>query len=382
VRSPPAAALDYSLITTREGFDGLAAAWEELFQRSGRGAQAFQTFGWCWQWCNHYLADKDTLAVVAGWRGSELVLVWPLVARRTAGVLKLTSLGAPVSQYSDALIEPSADVEAQIEKAWDFVVGAVKPDLVWLSHVRADAAIAPLMEQLGAIETQRLEAPYIDLSKTPNVDTFMRRYSSHTRKKYRAAGRRIADVGRFVELSEGTGARQLAASVIEMKRRQLRERGLLSPAFADNRMRDFFADAASGQGYPTGTRIQALQIGEECAAADIVLTCKQTVLGHVFTYDPRFAKDNVGLQLLHHIIDGLIGDGYQTFDLLAPADVYKLRCADGTLAVVDWAIPLTSKGRLLARAQKVARSAAKAALRWLPEEPRRYLAQRYYRRVS
>lgn len=376
------APLTYTIVTTRVGFDGLASEWHDLFERSGRGSQFFQTFGWCWHWCNQYLTDTETLAIVTGRRGDALVLVWPLVAARSAGAVKLMPLGAPVSQYSDALIEASADAPVHLYEAWRAVIDAVKPDLVWLPHVRADAAVAPLMERLGAVETQRLKAPFIDLSKTPDLNAYMQRYSNHSRKKYRAAGRRLAEVGGFIELNEGAAESLLAARTIDMKRSQLLERGLLSPAFADGRMRDFFAEAASGYAHRTGARIYALQIGENCAAADIVLTCKDTVLGHVFTYDPRFAKEGVGLQLLHHIVKRLIEDGFKTFDLLAPADGYKLRCADDAVAVVDWAIPLTMKGTVLTRAQTLARALAKSTLRWLPEAPRQILARYYYRRVS
>ena len=130
------------------------------------------------------LTPKETLAIVTGRRSGRLVLVWPLVVERGTGVVKLTSMGAPVSQYSDALIEPSIEAPQQLRDAWDKVVSAVKPDLVWLPRVRDDAAIAPLMKDIGALATQRMEAPYIDLRDTPDLDTYMGRRSPQARKKH------------------------------------------------------------------------------------------------------------------------------------------------------------------------------------------------------
>ncbi|MFN3624907.1 MAG: GNAT family N-acetyltransferase [Hyphomicrobium sp.] len=386
--SPQAAtALDYDIVTTRSGFDNLASDWNALFVRAGNGAQAFQTFNWLWHWCNHYLdeaSDRETLAIVTGRRSGRLVLVWPLVVERGTGVVKLTSMGAPVSQYSDALIEPSIEAPQQLRDAWDKVVSAFKPDLVWLPRVRDDAAIAPLMKDIGALATQRMEAPYIDLRDTPDLDTYMGRRSPQARKKHRAAERRMAKLGiTTVEPMHGDGGSALAATTIAMKRRQLTERGLFSEAFADMRLRDFFSDAARGGDRAAGAQAIALQHDGEVTAANIVIGCRERVLGHVFTYDARFAKESIGAFLLHHTIGQAIAEGYKTFDLLSPADPYKLRCADGTVGVTNWAVPLTAKGTFFTRIYlMMARPMLKTIIERTPMRMRAFLAQRYYRGIS
>ena len=265
--------LDYGIVSTRSGFDALATEWDALFDRAGEGTQLFQTFSWCWHWCNHYLADaaeKNSLAIVTGRRAGRLVLVWPLVTVRTAGMVQLSSMGQPVSQYSDALIEASADAQDQLREAWNFVVATAKPDLVWLSRVREDAAIAPLMRTLGAIATRHQEAPYIDLSRTRDLDAYMERYSARARKKARASARRIAELGcvDYIEREEGAPAAELAEVAIAMKSRQLCERGIISPPFADSRLGNFFADTALGRRHPAGVHIFALQCGGENTAVE------------------------------------------------------------------------------------------------------------------
>lgn len=382
-----AAALNYSIITTREAFNALAEDWDDLFARAGRGSQLFQTFNWCWHWCNHYLNEtskEQSLAIVAGWSGDRLVLVWPLVRVRAAGLVKLEALGAPVSQYSDALIEASPEAARQLREAWDAVVAAVKPDLAWLLRVREDAAIAPLMRELGALPAQRLEAPYIDLSETRDFDGYMARRSAQARKKRRAAERRLAGLdAKYLDPADGAAASTLAATAIDMKRRQLCERGLVSPAFGDHKMAAFFADAMGGGEHPAGASVIALQVDGECAAANILVGCNDRVAGHVFAYHGRFAKESVGSSLLHHSIKTAIASGYQTFDLLAPADDYKLRCADGTAGVVSWAVPLSTKGKVFARIYLMrVLPLLKAALKLTPEWLARFVARRYYGKAS
>ncbi len=377
------AAVAYEIVTKRAVFDGLATEWNALFARAGQGSQAFQSFPWLWHWCNHYLDDEHSLAVVTGRRAGRLVLVWPLVRQHVAGAVSLAAMGAPVSQYSDALVEPSEHAARYLMEAWETVVAAVRPDLVWLPRVRADAAIAPLMHELGAVASQRMQAPYIDLSNTTDFDGYMQRRSSQARKRHRQGERRLASLDpRFSSWREGDQARALIDVTISMKREQLSERGQISPAFADSRLGRFFSDAADDRIHSAGIEVHALSLQGEMAGADIVVGCRDRVLGHVFTYDSRFAKDSVGTHVLNFAIQQSIAGGYKTFDLLAPADDYKLRYADGTVDVVNWVIPLTTKGSVVARVyMMMLRPFLKSLVERLPQRLRNILARRYYSRV-
>jgi CelD/BcsL family acetyltransferase involved in cellulose biosynthesis len=377
--------LDYAIVSTRDGFDALATEWDTLFARAGHGSQLFQTFGWCWHWCNHYLDGDQTLAIATGRREGRLVLVWPLVVNRLAGLVQLTAMGDPVSQYSDALLEPSPDAALQLEGAWRSLLAQTRPDLVLLPHVRADAAIAPIMNALGGLVAQRQWAPYVDLGSEADDAAVSRLQSSRLRKKQRAAARRLAKLGAisFSEHSDSAQSSALAADAVDMKRHQLAERGLLSPTFSDRRLRAFFADAALGHGHDAGARMLALDCNGERAAIDILVACKDRIATHIVAYDPRFSKENVGWQLLNHAIATAHADGYRTFDLLAPADPYKLRWADGSVEVIDWVLPVSMKGALYARLYPMlARPLLKRLARALPQWLTRVVAGRYYRRAT
>jgi CelD/BcsL family acetyltransferase involved in cellulose biosynthesis len=375
----------YSVVTTRAGFDKLGKDWDALFARAGKGAQAFQTFGWCRHWCDHYYDDDASgasLAIVTGWRDGRLVLVWPLVASRSAGLVRLWTMGEPATQYCDALVESSPDTTKQLRQAWDRVVATVQPDLAWFPRVRDDAVIAPLMQALGGIAVKRAQAPFVDLSDTPDFDTYMSRRSSQARKRRRAQERREEALKIEVDAPEpGAFASRLAAMTVEMKRAQLGERGLISPAFSDGRLGRFFADAARGGDDASVAQMITLKYGGEYAAANILVRCKDQMLGHVFTYDPRFAKESFGSSLLYRSIMLAIAQGCRTLDLLSPADEYKMRHADGAVDVISWALPLTAKGRAYTHVylERVV-PLLKAAVALMPVRLRSFMAQRYYQR--
>ncbi len=373
----------FALVTDRAGFDALEAEWNDLFWRAGTGAQVFQTFNWGWHWCNHFLTASAgepaaSLAIVTGRSNGRLVMVWPLAAERVAGLSQLGWLGDPVSQYGDVLFEPESS--ALLANAWSFIARELKPDLVRLRKVRDDAAIAPFLSDLNAFAAERLQAPYLDLSSAPDFATFERRYSPRSRRNRRRLARRLRDLGptAFERCREGERARELAAEAIELKREWLKERGLVSPALADPRFASFFAGIAQGATRPTGCEVSALTCNGEAAAIEITLRCLDRIVMHVIVFNLKYEKAGAGVLLLEETIAQSFSGSARTFDLLSPADGYKLAWADAAMGVTDWVIPLSAKGWVFARLYLgVARPALKAALGAMPASLRRLVAGRY-----
>ena len=106
--------LELDLVTTVSEFHNLEQDWDALFEAAGRSSQFFQRFSWLRHWCEVFVNSAPTgnnqrLAIVLGRENGRLVMVWPLVQSRTAGVSTLTWMGSPVSQYGDVLLESHPD---------------------------------------------------------------------------------------------------------------------------------------------------------------------------------------------------------------------------------------------------------------------------------
>jgi len=386
---PKTAACEFELITDRTAFDALEHDWNDLFERAGRGCQVFQTFNWAWHWCNHYLParaaraareDQRSLAVVTGRRNGRLVLVWPLVSNRVVGLRELVWMGEPVSQYGDVLMDNAPDADALLREAWSFILANLAPDLVRLRKVRDDTRIARLFAELGALATVRLEAPYLDLASAKDFTAYEQRYSPRSRRNRRRLTRRFEERGEtaFEFHRGGARARDLAGLALSLKRDWLKQRGLVSPAFSDLRTDRFFADIAEGAVRPPGCEVGALTAGDEAAAIEITLHCKDAVLMHVIVFNLKFEKAGAGVLLLERSIAESFGDSCRTYDLLAPADSYKVDWADGVVGVTDWALPLSLKGRLFAQLYLgFVRPGIIAMLTAMPRSLRRFVAARY-----
>lgn len=373
-------ALSFEVITDRRSFDALENDWTDLFERSGRSHQVFQTFNWNWHWCNHFLsanetADRRSLAVLVGRRDTQIVTIWPMVLEKQGLIRSLSWMGEPVSQYGDVLVDSSiADPLAVLREGWLFLLARLSPDVARLRKVRDDATIAPLLAALGSQRTQELEAPYLDLASAPDFATYEQRYAKRSRRNRARLLRRLMEQGPvgFQHYVEGAAATATAALGIRLKRDWLQNRGLLSPALADDRTLAFMAAVAGATSRPAGCRVAVLEVDSAAAAIQINFVCKGRLALHVIVYDLAYEKSGVGVLHIEEQIKNGYAEGYTCFDLLAPKADYKMDWADGTVGVADHALALSAKGRIYARVYLgFLRSKLKAALDSMPPGLRR-----------
>lgn len=342
------AGLELSLISTLEEFDRLEQDWNALFAQAGQSQQVFQTFNWNWHWSRAFPAR---LAIVTGRRDGRLVMVWPLVIGRSAGLRELAWMGEPVSQYGDVLIEDGPFRLSMLREGWAFITRTLRPDVVRLNKTRADAAVAPLLGEIGALSTQQMQAPYLDLSQAPTYEAYAERYSSKARKNRRRQLRRLEESAslEFVELQEGPEAVRIVSEAIRLKLLWLESKGLVSPALKDARTAAFFASAAHSADRSTGMRVSAMLAGGQLAAIEVGFVCGSRIAVHILVYDLAFDKSGPGALLLEHTIAKRLEGGLRIYDLMAPGDNYKKDWADCATQVDDFAVPVTALGRLYAK---------------------------------
>lgn len=380
------AALELTLITGRAAFEALEADWNNLFERAGRPTQVFQSFNWNWHWSRHYLWDADggkdglRLSIVTGRRDGQLIMVWPLVSERVRGITQIFWMGDPVSQYGDVIIDAVPDSPEVLRAGWNFLRHEAKADIVRLRRVRADAAIAPLLAEVGASVTDRQTAPYLDLASAKTFADYEQRYSKSARKNRRRLARRLEELGplTFERHAGGVEARALAIEALELKAKWLADRGLVSHAISDARMSRFFADAAEGATHSTNCIVSVLKSNGVAAALEVSFTCKGRLAMHVIVFNLKFEKSSAGVLLLEKSIQDGYAENLSLYDMLAPGDNYKLDWSDATTDVLDWAKPLSLAGHTYARLYiGFMRTRMKSAISALPYSLRRIMTAGY-----
>src|SRR5262249_57007038 len=73
-------------------------------------------------------------------------------------------------------------------------------------------------------------------------------------------------------------------------------------------------------------------------------------VGHIISSNLKFEKQGAGVLIADYSIRTAYEQGCIRFDMLAPADPYKMDWADATIEINDWAIPLSIAGKLYAHA--------------------------------
>lgn len=373
-------AIRFDLITDVAAFETLEPEWNALFTSSGRAAQVFQAFAWNWHWCHHYLPQPTPksrlqLAIVTGRLSGRLVLVWPLVLERVAGLRRLAWMGDPVSQYGDILAAPEANDDTTLLNAWTFALRATRADLAQLRKVRDDSVAARILSRLGAKVIATEQAPYLDLSGVAGTEACQQLLASKGRRNRRRHERRLADHGPIsVYAPDGDAAVQLVRDAIDLKRDTLAGKGRISRAFADDRFKAFFADVSAGDRYPVPCRVAALRSGSDTAAIQITLDCKGHRFLHITVYAPAFEKFGAGALLLEREVQQSFEHGFAAFDLLAPLHPYKMEFAGSMVAVRDYTLAASLRGRLHAAIALSGRQRVKNCIEGLPAPLRRYLA--------
>lgn len=379
--TPNAASPTFGVVRDVAAFAALADDWAALYAAAGTGLQMFQRYDWCAVWIRHYLPQvpnaRQKLAIGTIHRGGALIGILPFVTERKHGVTRLAFLGDPVGQYGDVLVAHVPDREAVLADAWAHLVSVTGTDVVDLRKVRADAIIAPLIATLSATITGTEEAPYCDLTKVASYAALEERISAKLKKNWRRQQRRLEDRGLLTSdvLSAGDAAAEDARLALIIKRAWLIEKGLLSRAFKDDRFQNFFADAARLGAAKTGVGLDVLRTNGEMAAASLSVSAKDRRALHVVVYGLKFEKAGAGSINLANALRRAFEDGVKTFDFLAPRHDYKMDWADGVVAVNDYALALTARGRLYSRVYLGGiRSVAKATIARLPTRARRLLA--------
>jgi CelD/BcsL family acetyltransferase involved in cellulose biosynthesis len=349
IRRPTGAAvmapLTLEVLTDRAAFEALKPEWDALFARAGTPQQLFLRHAFLRHWCDHYLDARSRICILAGRSEGRLVMLWPLVRRRSLGLDIVQLIGAPVAQFGDVLVEPSPDRQRWLDAGWA-ALGRLGADLFEIRQLRADAALS---RPEAALLVQKQEAPFADLAQRVSADGPSMAYPARERSNYRRRLRRLAERGElgFSALIPGAEARTLAITAVTMKRRALARHGILAPTVADPRFLDFFAALAGDAVDEAGLRLSIISCAGRPIGIDISFDCLGRSFGHVIASDPDFDREGIGRVLIHQAFVSARARGSAVFDLLAPADPYKLDHADGSVAVYDLAVPLSWRGRLI-----------------------------------
>ncbi len=342
-----------------DAFEALGPEWDDLFRRAAMPHQLFQSHAVLSAWARSYPGHGGIVLITARQHGL-LVGVLPITQRQNFGIRRLQIMGMPVAQFADMLLDPDCQPETA-GQIWD-AVRALGADILEVRRMRADSVLWQF--EKGSIVTEKMSAPFACLHRRVDGATPGAAYSARDRSNLRRRVRRLEERGQFLTrtMLSGDAAVELAGRAIDIKRRALKSSRVVVSPVKTAEFQAFFRLAAANP--DSGLMVSSVEVVGRIAAIDLSFLCKGTAFGHVLAVEPDFQKDGVGSMLVHHVFASAKAAGARTFDLLAPADPYKLHHADGATAVESRVYPFSLRGRLFADAfNRLALPAARALLR-------------------
>jgi CelD/BcsL family acetyltransferase involved in cellulose biosynthesis len=248
-----AAALRYEHVTTVEAFRNLESRWRALDASNITITSPFQSFGWLDCWVDAHLVEADDthetpdLAIVCGYDpDGDLVLVLPLMMCSSRAIRQLTWLGAPLAQYGDVLMDAQHASSDVIEQGLAYAIDTFRPDVICLSKVRSDAAIARYLQERPGSVVESETARFVTLLPEHASSGTTASNSAKARKNRRRQLRRLNEQHDVAFTQQPCGAKMAATARagLAMKRAWLNDRGLVSAALQCSCADRFFIKAA------------------------------------------------------------------------------------------------------------------------------------------
>jgi CelD/BcsL family acetyltransferase involved in cellulose biosynthesis len=327
----------------------LERGWNALAARCAYPRQGFQSFGWMRSWGAHYADEGHETRIVLGYRAEKLALIWPLGAQRRFGITILQFLGEPLSQYHDVLVDDEDEAAgAVLMRAALRYVRGLPHDVLVLRRVREDSILGPALIAAGARVERRERAPFIDFGSAGDFGDFERSLSPKSRSNRRRRLRHIRQLGEISFESPVLHGRavELIATAMAFKRQWAMNSGRWAPAAFDPRFERCLRDMARNPDPRAALRVFAMLCDGRPIGVEIAFGYKRRLFGHVLAPDPALAKLGLGNALADAAIEDAFAQGYQIYDLLAPANPFKLVWTPRSVEVLDYSLVANGRGAL------------------------------------
>jgi CelD/BcsL family acetyltransferase involved in cellulose biosynthesis len=311
------------IIEDSAGFDALEEPWREL--DSQPGVRPFQEFGWAAAWLRTIgVASELRLRVGTLWQGGRLIAVLPLCVRRYKGVRMLEWIGSRVTDYCDAIVDSGLDAQTALRALWKAISRRGGYDIARLNHVRTDARIFGVLNELSPW-TETLE----DAGGVPIVwdsgAEWLQQQSSKMRDRVKYNARRMAKAGFEVRVWDGAGrCAPIIDTLVAQKRPWLAARSLHS-FINDPGGVEFLravVEVTGRRGEVCLSTVQSVE-SQQIAAVDLTFLREGTLYSYIASFDPQYAKYSFGRLLTDQLLMRACDNGWRRLDLLLGAYDYK-----------------------------------------------------------
>jgi CelD/BcsL family acetyltransferase involved in cellulose biosynthesis len=350
-------------VTIHRDFASIDADWRSFEQTAV--ATPYQRFDWSEAYAEtlgRAHGETPLIAVVQNASGSPVMLL-PLAVRRRGGFTVATFIGGRQANFHMPLFDPRTTTG--------------RDAATWRSVLReiARAAVIDVFSFVNQpLAWQGTANPLVTLGGWPSPSPGFKRQLTfpadqtlgvllgpESRKKTRKKERRLKEMGpvAYRRVEDPAEIERVLQAFLDQKGARFRQKHITNP-FANPAAVDFLRRGSRiGADGETAIELYALFLG------DIILatfggTCdgeRFCGMFNSFSMDAEFAKSSPGDLLLLYLIESQSRRGVVTFDLGVGEAPYKLAVCDETEPLVDIYLPISTRGRIYAGLDHLARAA-------------------------
>jgi len=320
------------IVKTSARLAEIGSAWDALWRRGERSV--FQSHGWieAW-WGSRQTHDRSRLCVGLCWSDDTLIAVMPFATRWHRGVRVLEWAAKDCSDYCDALVEPDlTEGWRALETVWTAVAASGGFDIVYLSHVRPDAALrlsfSGERQAVSLKPGHRLARSLQVCSDGPDGRSWFRGLSKKARNNHTRGLRIVGETGPVtVTVSEpGDGIAGIVERMIGLKQQWLAATGQAN-SILDNDARILRA-LIQELVRQRGARLFSIHCGEALVAGSVNIMAGTRMQAFFAAYDPRFDRASPGTLIMVEYLMWAFDRGIMEVDFLCGEEEYKFKFAN------------------------------------------------------
>jgi CelD/BcsL family acetyltransferase involved in cellulose biosynthesis len=336
------------VVTDAVRLRALADQWSALWARTP-GVGLFQSFEYCrdaWELVEEPRGCR--LACLIGWRGDELVAVWPFVSYRNRVWRHARQLVASGVELHELLVDETLDRAEWVQQAWRVLTAHSKADVVDVSFFD-ESATAPALRSLSAhaVEPGSVASVSVPLRGEADWDAFYGSLSKSYRKDFGKSRRRLEAMGAFeFQVCEAGDDRipSLVDWTLEQKRTWAERTGKKGEWLYSDHYRAFLEHQLAGPGRGARNVLMVLTLDGELLATQIGALSTEKFEAVIAGFNADYDKFSPGAQLNEAMIRWAWEQGVDC-DLGAGSEPYKAFWSRNRLvAITTLRLAVTRRG--------------------------------------
>ena len=366
--------LAVQVIDATTTLQALRREWDDLYLQAAERT-VFQSFGWVFAWWRTVGRSSGfRLAIVVVRERGRPVLIWPLVKRRR-GIWRSGSwAGAETGQYNDVLRADGEHRHAWLEAAWAHIRKNMGLDVIDFPALRDDGIVLPFLRTMHGSVGASEPAAVNDLPPTRDWAGWEKNQSRGFRKDLRRRRRRLAERGevRFELVHDTAAIEEAVALAIEHKAAWLAARNLYGRFIEHPQATAWLTNACLSAHRNGMLHLAVLRLDGRVIACNIGFLDQGCLYNYLGSFDLAFRQYSPGVILTQDLLQWSFDNGVRMFDMMPPADDYKMRWCNTTIGTSAFLSFQGAMG-LLAKAwySELPRQAALNLYRRLPRSWRR-----------